>query len=209
MLTVAWWSFSRFKEMYTSDLSWTEHYNTISCKAFQVLGLTHRTFSQHAPSSVKKLLHLTCVRPQLMYCLPIWRPRLIKDILLLERVQCKSTKYMLNDYQSDYKTRLTSLHLLPLMYTYELYDILFLVQNLQNLDLSFPVMKYVSFSTSSTRSGAHSKLTYWSSHTNLYQHSFFCRMVRLWNTVPPIDLSLSLSTIKHQIKCFRPHKLNY
>ena len=77
--------------MFTSDLSWTEHYNTISCKAFQNLGLIHRTFSQYAPSSVKKLLYLTLLRSQLMYCSPIWRPRLIKDILLLERVQRKSS----------------------------------------------------------------------------------------------------------------------
>ena len=146
--------------MFTSDLSWTEHYNIISCKAFQILGLIGWTFSQYAPSSVKKLLYLTLVHPHLTYCSSIWRPPLIKNILLLEQVQPTSTKYIFNYCRSDYKTRLASLHLLLLMYTYELYDILFLIQSLQNPDPSFPVMKYISFSTSSTRSGAHSKLTY-------------------------------------------------
>ena len=58
------------------------------------------------------------------------------------------------------------------------------------------------FSTTS-RSGVHSKLTHLSSsRTNLYQHSFFHRMVCLWSTLSPINLSLSFSTIKHQSKCF-------
>ena len=188
---------------FQSDLSWSAHYNMISSKACQLLGLIRRTFSQSVPSSVMKLLYLTLIRPQLTYCSPIWRPRIIKDILLLDRVQRKSTKYILNNYHLDYKTRLTSLHLLPLMYTYELYDILFLIQSLKDPDPSFPIMKYISFSTTATRSGLNSKLTYQSSsHTNLHQHSYFCRMVSLWYALPPIDLSLSLSTIKHHIMQF-------
>ena len=91
------------------------------------------------------------------------------------------------------------------MYTYELYDILFLIQSLQNPEPSFPFMNYVSFSTTSTTSGAYSKRTYQCSHTNLYQHSFFCQMVCLWKTLPPFDLSLSLSTIKHQLSALCRH----
>ena len=71
---------------------------------------------------VKKTLYLTLVRPKLSYCSPLWRPYLIKDILLLERVQRRATKFILGDYSMDYKSRLTNLKLLPLMYTYELTD---------------------------------------------------------------------------------------
>ena len=186
--------------IYTSNLSWTEHYIAMTRKAYQLMGLIRRTFSQSVPSSVKKLLYLSLIRSQLTYCSPVWRPRFSKDIMLLERVQRKCTKYILDDYHSDYKTRLTSLHLLPLMYTYELFDILFLIRSLQNPDPSFPVMDYVSFSTTSTRSGHHLKLNYQSSRTNVLRHSYFHRVVHLWNALPPIDLSLSLSTIKHQVK---------
>ena len=56
--------------MFTSDLSWSEHYNTILCKAYQLLGLICQTFSQYAPSSVKKLLYLILIHPQLTYCSP-------------------------------------------------------------------------------------------------------------------------------------------
>ncbi len=49
------------------------------------------------------------------YCsAPLWRPHLSKGIQLLENIQRRATKFILNDFISDYKTRLTSLRLLPL-----------------------------------------------------------------------------------------------
>ena len=42
------------------------------------------------------------VHSHLIYCSPVWRPRFIKDIQLLERVQRRATKYILNDFTSDY-----------------------------------------------------------------------------------------------------------
>ena len=38
----------------------------------------------------------------------IWHPHLIKDIYALERIQRWATKYLLNDYDLDYKTHLSS-----------------------------------------------------------------------------------------------------
>ena len=43
--------------------------------------------------------------------------------LLLERIQRRATKYILNDYQSDYKHRLLQLRFLPLSMQLEWYDI--------------------------------------------------------------------------------------
>ena len=73
----------------------------------------------------KKQLYISLVRSQLLYCSQLWRPQLLKDILILEHVQCRATKFILNDYQLPYKERLERLHLLPLMYTYELNDLIF------------------------------------------------------------------------------------
>ena len=188
--------------IFSSDLSWIEHYHSISAKAYQILGLIRRSFSLSVPTRVKKLLFLSLVRSRLTYCSQVWRPRYIKDISLLEQVQCRGTKYILDDFQSDYRSRLISLHLLPLMYTYELLDILFLVRNLQFPDPSFPISEFVSFSSSSTRAGHSLKLVHQISHTHLSSHSYFKRIVRLWNALPPIDLSLSLSTIKARLKEF-------
>ena len=48
----------------------------------------------------------------------------IKHMRLFEQVQRRTTKYILNDFTSDYKTRLLKLQLLPLMYTFDLSDII-------------------------------------------------------------------------------------
>ena len=112
--------------LFSSDLSWGEHIRSIASRGYQTIGLLRRAFPASTPVRTKKLLFLSLVLPKLTYCSPILRPNLIKDILLLESVQRRATKFILNDYSSDYKTRLTSLKLLPLMYRLELNDIMFL-----------------------------------------------------------------------------------
>ena len=84
----------------------------------------------HYPLAKAKL-YITLVRSQLIYCTQLWRPHLIKDILNIERVQWRATKYILNDYVSDYKTTLLKLKLLPLMYFLEIQDIMFVIKSLK------------------------------------------------------------------------------
>ena len=196
--------------LFSSNLSWCNHYCSIQAKAYQTLGLIRRTFSSLIPVKVKKRLYLALVRSRLTYCSPIWRPHLLKDIASLERVQRRASKFILSGFSSDYKTRLISLNLLPLMYTYELTDILFLVKQLQSPDPSFPILKHISFVTSSTRSSSSSKLKWLSPQSNLTHHSYFCRIVRLWNILPTIDLSSSFQSIKLFLrKVFWSHFLTH
>ena len=186
--------------IFSSDLSWSQHYSVISAKAYCKLGLLRRTFSSLVPVDVKKQLYLSLVRSQLSYCSPVWRSHLLRDIKSLETIQRCATKYILCDYASDYRDRLINLHILPLMYRFELHDILFLVKALKSPDKSFPLMDHIKFATSTTRSASSSKLVHVCSKTTLGHHSYFSRVVRLWNSLPPIDLSLSYSTIKYHLK---------
>ena len=57
-----------------------------------------------------------------------------------EAVQCRNTKFILNDYTSDYKSRLLSLQLLPQMMLYELNDVLLFVKSLRSLMLPLMFM---------------------------------------------------------------------
>ena len=102
-----------FGVILTSNLSWNEHYKHLLSNAYRILSLIRRTFiTTHCPQN-KRTLCLLLVHSRLMYCSPVWRPQFIKDIKVIERVQRQATKFILDDYRSDYKSRLTSLNMLP------------------------------------------------------------------------------------------------
>ena len=126
---------------------------------------------------------------------------MIKDIILLERVQHRASKYILGDYSSDYKTRLIKLNLLPLMYIYELLDILFFIKSLKSPNNSFNILHYISFIKTSTRSGG-KKLIHITSSNLTHANSYFCRISRLWNALPVINLASSPTTLKNKLISF-------
>jgi len=134
-----------------------------------------------------------------MSCSPVWHPHLMKDITRLEQLQCRATKYILNNYSSDYKTCLIKLQLLPLMYVLELSDIMFFITNTKKLISSFNVNAHISFTNSCTRSNR-LKLSHTPSFNNKRHHFYFNRICRLWNSLPIINVDLSTATIKNQIK---------
>ena len=53
--------------------------------------------------------------------------------------------YILNDYISDYKSRLIKLQILPLAYILELNDIMFFIRNLKHPHEGFNINNYILF----------------------------------------------------------------
>ena len=80
-------------------------YKLITARAYQTLRLIIRTFRVNCVEA-KKQLYISLVHSQLFYCSQLWRPHVIKDITMLERVQKCATKYILNDFTSSYKSKL-------------------------------------------------------------------------------------------------------
>ena len=140
------------------------------------------------------------VRSQLTYCSQLWRHHLIKVNKWLKRVQHRATNFLLQDYSSDYKTRLLSLKLLHLMYWLELQDILYLFRCFKDPSDNFFIQNLVSIVHLNTRSTARNKLRIKLSKTSHSQHVYFNRVPRLWNSLPPLDLALSYNTLKHHLK---------
>ena len=97
------------------DLSWSKHYEYITSKTYKYLGLFRCVFNNCHSIRARKLLFITLVRSQLTYCSQLWNPYMIKDTIILEKVQRQATKFILADYDSDYKTCLLQLGL-SLMY---------------------------------------------------------------------------------------------
>ena len=147
--------------------------------------------------------HNSCIRSNVTYCSQVWRPHHIKDITSLEQVQRRFTRTILPDMSLDYKSWLANLKLLPLMYFYELQDLLFFVKSLQDPEDNLNILSFVTFSKSS-RSSRTNKLSYKFYRTTAYRHFYFNRLVRLWNALPAgtVDISLSYTSIKKSLKIF-------
>ena len=185
----------------SSDLSWSQHYSNISSKAYKILGLLRRSFNSTNSVQTKKMLYLSLIKSRITYASQLWRPHKKKDIEILERVQRRATKFILQDYNSDYKSRLISLKLLPFMMSLEISDIIFYISSLKNPQDHFDISSRIKSFSSSTRASSNKKLIHNASPSHLsHHHFFFNRLPRLWNCLPPLDLNSSIATLKNQLK---------
>jgi len=118
-------------------------------------------------------------------------PILLKDIELLEKVQRRTTKYILSDFHSDYKT--AQIGIFPLMYIYEIADVLFFIKSIKNPSVKFGILSYISLilsyilaSTLGTRSAG--------SHINPITNSYSYHLPGLWNVLPILSLYKQLNS---------------
>ncbi len=100
----------------SGTLSWSQQCDTVCSKAYGALYVLRRNVHTTSAITIKKQLYLSLVKSSISYCCQLWRPHLCKNIQSIERIQRRATKYILKDYISDYKSRLLSLHMLPLMH---------------------------------------------------------------------------------------------
>ena len=61
---------------------------------------------------------------------------------MIEQLQRRATKFILNNCESDYYDHLLKLNLLPIMYTFELADIVFAIKYLKAPSSNFDISKY-------------------------------------------------------------------
>jgi len=183
----------------SSDLDWEPHHKYIISKAYKMLGLLRRSFSTNITTISKKQLYISLVRSQLMFCSLLWKPYLLKDIRQLEQLQRRATKYILNDYSSNYKSRLLELKILPLMYILDICDIMFFIKSLKSPTNAFNITDYVKFTSGNTRLGSSNKLEHLRSTNVSNSNFYFSRLPRIWNTLPIINCDLNISTIKYKL----------
>jgi len=160
----------------------------ILSKAYKLLGLIHRSFSSNGAIVTRRKLYISLIHSQVLYCSQVWRPFLTKHINLLERIQRQTTKWILNDYHTPYRTRL---QLLQLMYA-QINDILLFIKSYKHPSLCFNISEFVQFSTCNTRFGSSQKMIHHKCSSNMAQNFYFHRLPRLWNFFPKIDLSLPI-----------------
>ena len=157
----------------SSDMQWRSHYLFIIPRAYRMLGLIRRVFSSSTDVYTKRCLYLSLVRSKLLYCSPVWRPQYLADIRSLETVQRRASKFIISNYAMDYRDRLISLEMLPLMMEYEIADIIFLIKSLKNPSSHFNILDFITFNISSTRSSSYLKLRHSVCKSNIQGHFYF------------------------------------
>src|SRR5277367_474227 len=78
-----------------NTLSITRHCEEVAAGASRMAGLLDRTFRK-MPAKTKSKLYKTFVRPKLEFAAPVWSPWLKKDIDIIEGVQRRCTRHILN-----------------------------------------------------------------------------------------------------------------
>ena len=122
------------------------------------------------------------------------------DIRSLETVQRRASTFIISNSAMDYRDRLISLEMLPLMMEYEIADIMFLIRSLKNPSSHFNILDFITFNISNTRSSSYLKLRHAVCKNNIQGHFYFHRIPRLWNSLPQIDTSLSIHSIRAQLR---------
>ena len=152
-----------------------------------MLGFLRRSAFDTHDQRARKLLYLSLVRRNFVYCSQVWTPQAVNLILDIERFQRRATKFILSlPHRShvNFKQRLLKIGLLPLCYWHECLDLVYVFKCL--VSLSDPIISVVNFTR--PRRTVSSKGQYVT-----FENSFYCRALRIpWNTLPAHLLTLTV-----------------
>ena len=168
-----------------SNLSWSLQATKCANKANSVLGFVRWTVGPNNPDLFSKL-YKSLVRPILEYSSPVWSPHLKKDIATLEKVQWRASRFELGTTANDmsYEDRLKRLKWPTLEKKRTLSSFAECCKTINGLNCSNQ-HEFFSFADKyrPLRSNHCFKLKMKSVKLNCCKHSFFLRIVNLWNNL--------------------------
>jgi hypothetical protein len=110
----------------TDNLRWSQNIQEITLKANRTLGLVKRVYRDIKDVHIRKALYCSLIRPQLEYASELWSPEQVTYKRMLENVQRRATKLILDYPQHcSYTMRLVKLNLLPLEHRRTWNDLVF------------------------------------------------------------------------------------
>ena len=166
-------------------LSWSEHITKVSAKASQTLSLIKRTLYPCKPE-VKANAYKTLVRPKLEYAAQVWSPHSSKGIHKIERVQRAAARFVLNDHRrtSSVTSMLERLNW-PSLETRRMHQQLCLFYKIVHGLVNIKLPAHVKPITQHTRNSHQLKFIQIQCRTDIYAYSFYPRVIRMWNSLPP------------------------
>ncbi len=199
-----------------STLNWTDHISNKISKANSIMGLIKRTLGYRCPMKPKLLLYNSLVKSNLAYGSVIWAYGSKTNLKRVESIQRNATKYITNDYTSDYKTRLRKAEMIPFSYSKEIADICFLYKcfhHLYDIDIS-TVLNFYDRSQSRTRQGDRPLSLIPYPNKPIFCKDFFTRrIIKTWNGLPASVISIIptnnlIFTFKRLLKTYYLEKLD-
>ena len=198
----------------SSDLTWSKHIEAIVAKANKTLGLIKRLLKDTSDLKVRKILYCTLVRPILEYASNLWSPYTAKHRKLIENVQRRATKFILN-YPKDlnYADRLIKIKMLPLEFRRDISD-LCLVFKSRNGAITTDVNNFINTYKPGYKSRNYDENNYnliLKHRQDYFRNSFFIRSVELWNSLPShVKSSSTFSSFKgHLHKLYLAKLMHY
>jgi len=164
-----------------SNLRYKLHINNIVSKAHQRACLIMRCFKSRDPILLFRAF-CVYVRPLVEYCVPVWSPSYIADINKVEAVQRRFTKRLFNFRWLSYRDRLLKLNADSLELR-RLQLCLTMIFKILHGFVAIDAQSIFTMSSTCTR-GHNFKIEKPLPKVNCFMHSFACRDIQLWNSLP-------------------------
>jgi ribonucleases P/MRP protein subunit RPP40 len=180
-------------------------------KGYQVLGMIARAFVSKKKSIMVKL-YKALVRPNLEYCIQAWRPHLNKDIEVLERVQRRATKMIIECKGLCYEERLKVVGLTTLetrRRRADLIEVFKIMRGFEGVDEASFFKRCSDIGgghRSSTNRGHSLKIYKENLRLDVAAYSFGHRVVNDWNSLSnDIVQAASIDTFKGKLDNYLRH----
>ena len=167
----------------SSNLTWSKHVESISCKARRLLGFMFRTFSPFCKPEAIITLYKSQVLPVVDYTCVVWDPHLKRDQDLLESVQTFALRMASRSWRVNAE-ELNSQFQLPTLASRRSYFKFLMTFKFSNGLLYCPPDLFVFNASPNTRVFHSSQLVVPFARTAAYFNSFFISTTRMWNNLP-------------------------
>ena len=176
-------------------------------KGNQILGLINRTITCKNKKVILNL-YKSLVRPHIEYCVQAWRPHLIKDIAILEKVQRRATRMIEECKGKTYAERLELVGLTTLetrRLRADLIEVFKIIKGYEGLEEN----AFFKRQESVTR-GHTFKLYKQRVHKDVFKFSFGHRVIDEWNKLPEeVVNATGINSFKTKVDKFLRNKWGY
>lgn len=168
------------------NLSWDEHISMMVNKANKRLGYLKRSIGFNCNVKTKLTCYKALIRPILESGSNVWACVNKKNILKLESVQRRATKFILKDYHSDYDVRLMICDILPLTLRRDFLDLVLFYNYLNDISLIKLNVTFVNTQNIHNTRNLNDELTLIRPRCSTLGYSKFYtnRISYIWNNVP-------------------------